>query len=271
MTPAKALEWTGTSLQAALDEVVARLGPWTAHSIDLGHGVHTREPEVNWRVELFRRIMSDFGIWTLSGIRILDLGCLEGIFSLEFAQEGAIAVGIEGRPANVEKCLFARDVLRLFNCTILCADVRNLPSLALGQFDVVLCAGMLDHLDAPDAMELIHQISAACKKLAIFDTHIAPEYLIDNPFSLTETMSEITLRGAVYEGRYFQEHLSGLKLEQKRTSLWASLDNEQSFWFSKQSLHRALEAAGFSAIYDALRDIDRRMVDIDRVIFAALK
>jgi 2-polyprenyl-3-methyl-5-hydroxy-6-metoxy-1,4-benzoquinol methylase len=271
MAPQNISDWTADSLRRALDRMVAQAGPWTSHSIHLGHGVYTREPEVNWRVELFGRIMSDFGISQLAGTRILDLACLEGIFAIEFARRGATTVGIEGRRANVEKCVFACDILGLTGCTILRDDVRNLRSLALGEFDVVFCAGILYHLDANDAMGLIHQISASCRKLAIFDTHIAPPYLINNPFSLSDPMSPLTLGGRVYEGRYFQEHVPGANREQKESKLWASLDNDRSFWFSRPSLYHALQAGGFSAIYDAFRDVDRPIVETDRVIFVALK
>jgi 2-polyprenyl-3-methyl-5-hydroxy-6-metoxy-1,4-benzoquinol methylase len=271
MNPQNVSNWTRGSLQSALDAVVARVGPWTSHSIDLGQGVHTRAPEINWRVEAFTRIMHDFGFSQLRGVRILDLACLEGLFAIEFARQGAITIGIEGRQANVDKAVFARDVLGLRECQILRNDVRNLRALELGQFDVVLCAGILYHLDAADAIDLIGQIALSCKKLAIFDTHIAPDTLVTNPFSLTNPMSQDTINGQSYEGRYYREHASGEMPQQKEAKLWASLDNEQSFWLSKPSLYRALQVNGFSGIYDAFRDITRSVAEIDRVIFAALK
>lgn len=264
-------QWTKSSLQTALNEVVSRVGPWTAHSISLGHGIHTREPEVNWRVELFGRIMRDFGLPQTAGLRILDLACLEGLFAIEFARQGAITVGVEGRQTNVEKAVFAKDVLGLSNCTIVRDDVRNLSSLNLGQFDVVLCAGILYHLEANDAFDLIRQISGCCRRLAIFDTHIAPEYLIANSFSLSDPMSSVSIEGQAFDGRYYTEHAPSDSARQKEAKLWASLDNERSFWFSKASLFRALQMMGFAGVYDSLRDIDKPLVEIDRVIFAALK
>lgn len=256
---------------AAVDQVRGRVGPWTSHSIHLGHGVYTRDPEDNWRVDLFSRIMRDFGFPQIAGIRILDLACLEGLFAIEYARQGALTVGIEGRAANVEKALFARDVLGLSSCTILQDDVRNLEARGLGNFDVVLCAGILYHLNAADAIEFIRQIARCTNKLAIFDTHIAPDDLVVNPFSLSAPMSDVAVRNEGYRGRFFQEHPPGSSSEAKASRLWASLDNDLSFWFSKASLHDALKNNGFAAVYDALRDIKRPVSEVDRVIFAALK
>jgi len=269
--PENPIAWSRSAIEAARDRIVARRGPWTAHSIHLGHDVYTREPEKNWRVELFGRIMHDFGFPQLAGVRILDLGCLEGLFAIEYARQGAVSVGIEGREANIEKAMFARDVLGLTDCTFVQDDVRNLGLRALGQFDVVLCAGILYHLEAEDAIHLIQQVSACCSRLAIFDTHIAPDELRTTAFALSDPMSQVSIDGQVYHGRYYEEHASGLGRDEKAAKLWASLDNEQSFWLSKASLYAALQANGFSGIYDALRDASRPVEDVDRVVFAALK
>lgn len=121
--PENPIAWSRSAIEAARDRIVARRGPWTAHSIHLGHNVYTREPEKNWRVELFGRIMHDFGFPQLAGVRILDLGCLEGLFAIEYARQGAVSVGIEGREANIEKAMFARDVLGLTDCTFVQDDV----------------------------------------------------------------------------------------------------------------------------------------------------
>src|SRR5208283_4911140 len=61
--------------------------------------------------------------------RLLDLACLEGLFAIEFA----------------------RKVLGLSNCRLIKGDVRSI-SAELGSFDVILCAGILYHLDFPDCV-----------------------------------------------------------------------------------------------------------------------
>ena len=50
-----------------------------------------------------------------SKIRIADLGCLEGGYSVEFAKAGYDAVGFEAREENISKCNFLKEDLKLQN------------------------------------------------------------------------------------------------------------------------------------------------------------
>jgi SAM-dependent methyltransferase len=257
-------------LIAQRDRVVAEYGPWTSHSIHLGEDVWTGEPGENWRVGRFRRIMKDFGFASLTGLRVLDLACLEGLFAIEYARQGAETVGIEGRRANIEKAKYARDVLGVSSCELFQDDVRNLSREKYGTFDIVLCAGILYHLDTPDMLIFIKRISDVCERLAIIDTHVALETLRRNPFDLGK-LHNLTFEGCEYEGRYFTEHCSIASPQEKESRLWASLDNHTSFWLTRRSLFNAIERCGFGAVYDNLRDIKENGDETDRVVFVAVK
>src|SRR6185312_10010629 len=104
---------------------------------------------------------------------ILDLACLEGQYALEFARQGAQSVGIEGRAENLEKARFAQRALQLDNVELHQDDVRNLSVAKYGHFDVVLCLGILYHLDAPDVFDFVERIASVCTGFAIFDTYIS--------------------------------------------------------------------------------------------------
>lgn len=82
--------------------------------------------------------ISDLSASRLKGLRILDLGCGEGGFALEFGKQGAEVVAIEGRPALAEKAEFAREALGLRHVSIVRGDVRSLCAEDYGFFDVVL-------------------------------------------------------------------------------------------------------------------------------------
>jgi SAM-dependent methyltransferase len=260
-------------LLEARNRIVERHGEWTAHTIHLGCGVYTRSTPVNQdtlRLERLRQSLRDFGYQSLEGVRILDLGCLEGLFAIELARAGAKTVGIEARLANLEKARFAREALELAACELVQDDVRNLCRAKYGSFDIVLCCGILYHLDMPDALRLIQRISEVTEQVAVVETHVALEVLKHNPFELGE-LEEESWEGQVYQGRRFREHKPGETPQQKERRLWASLDNPRSFWLTRSSLRLALRRYGFESIYEQLQPPDRAEEEVDRVTWIGVK
>ena len=85
-------------------EVIARYGPWLHDDIRLADGLCTGgandQPRRLWRV---MQVLSDMVPRPLRELRVLDLGCQEGIFSVELAQHAATVIGIEGREASVAR------------------------------------------------------------------------------------------------------------------------------------------------------------------------
>jgi SAM-dependent methyltransferase len=221
------------------EEIIARYGPWTAHNIRLGDGTYTISPEPTGDEPKLRRIVQlvcDLYDGSLEGVRILDLASLEGMYALELARRGAQVVAIEGRTANIEKARFAARSLGL-DVDFQLGDVRNLSVNAQGTFDVVLCLGILYHLDLADGVSLVERIRAATRKAAIFDTAIA--------LAATE---KHTVDGIVLHGERLVEHERGDTEEQRLARLWSSLDNDTAFVPTFPSLLRLLSAKGFSTV-----------------------
>ena len=52
-------------------------------------------------------------------------------------------------------------------------DVRDAFVVAHGRFDVVLCLGILYHLDQPDVFRFLARLGELCDGLLILDTHVA--------------------------------------------------------------------------------------------------
>ena len=103
-------------LRQRRDAVIAAHGPWTAHSIHLGDSVYTLDhPHNDPRLRRFLQVASDIVAKPLDTVRVLDLACLEGLHSVEFALNGAKVVGVEGREANLAKARFTKDALSLGN------------------------------------------------------------------------------------------------------------------------------------------------------------
>jgi hypothetical protein len=225
-----------------------RFGEWTRHNISLPDDAYTYDRShpafeahmVKRGVRLRRvvQIISDITNQPLSKLRVLDLACLEGLYGIELARHGAEVVGIEGREANVAKARFAQEALGLGNITFVQDDVRNLSVEKYGRFDVVLCLGILYHLDAPDVFQFVERVSEVCQRLAVIDTHVG----------ICANKSQ-TYRGQEYHGWSYTEHPPESTTEDRLKSLRASLDNEKSFWLTRPSLFNLLSRAGFTSVY----------------------
>jgi hypothetical protein len=235
-------------LKQARADIVQQFGDWSAHNLYLGEDVYTYDQThpkfadqlVGHGTHLRRivQIVSDITKQPLSQLRALDLACLEGLYGIELARHGAQVVGIEGREASIEKARFAKKVLALDNLTLTQDDVRNLSVEKYGHFDVVLCLGILYHLDAPDVFHFVERMSDVCTRVAIIDTHVG---LVPNQTH--------TYKGREYHGWSFREHDDNASPEARLKALWASLDNEHSFWLTRPSLFNLLAASGFTSVY----------------------
>jgi len=217
-------------------------GAWTAHNLSLGDGVYTIKNEVVGDEVKLRRvvqIVADVCERPIRDLRILDLACLEGMYALEFSRQGARVCGIEGREANIQKARYAARYLSLQGAEFHQDDVRNLSVGKYGAFDVVLCLGILYHLDSPDIFNFVEQISSVCRRVAIIDT-------------ATSLYPEETFlyKGKKYAGRTVREHAMNASADDRKRNLWASLDNPSAVHPTKVSLYRLLYDVGFTSVYE---------------------
>jgi SAM-dependent methyltransferase len=250
------------SVRARLESVAAEYGPWTAHNIHLGDGLYTIVPGIEggneFRLQRIVQIVSDVSQRPLHELRILDLGCLEGLFAIELARQGAEVVGIEGREANLAKAQFARDVLGLHNLDLVQDDIRNLSSAKYGEFDVVLCLGVLYHLEAPAVFAFLEQIANVCRGFAIIETHVS-----------TVRSKQFAYNGRTYRGSTLEEPTSSAN-EHDRRILWSSLGNRQSVLLTPTSLCNALVHAGFTTVFESHMPVEGEVFP-DWVTFLAIK
>lgn len=212
------------------------------------------------------RIAQDFFGSNLSGLRVLDLGAGEGGLSLEFAAHGARVVCVEGRQMNIAKAEFAASALGL-EIDFRCQDVRLLPEDEC--YELVLCFGLLYHLDARSAVRLVETIGRVTERLLVLDTH----------FSLAAD-DVVDLEGRLYRGHVVREYGEETTAEEKTALPWAALDNDTSFWLSKPSLLNLLARVGFNTVYEVSsplvfdywnRQTDARMRYRDRSTFVAVR
>jgi len=177
-------------------------------------------------------------------LRILDLACDEGNFAIQLAQLGAAeVVGVEARD-HVKRAVERGKTLGLDNARFEQGDVRAITAETHGTFDVVLCLGILYHLDTPHVFAFAENLAGVTGRFAIIETNV----------SLSKRRKEMH-EGREYWGKSYPEDLA---------MPGASIDNPQSFWPTKASLLNLLQRVGFTTvsevhipaipIVDAMRD-----------------
>ena len=238
------VEWT----QEKILEVRDFLAPWN-HNIALPHDVYTAACGDYYPAhrEIMRIVGERLG-GNWSNRRIVDIGCLEGYFSIECALQGAEVLGVDGKLLNVRKCEFVRSVLGVERARFVLGDAMKVTRESCGRFDAVLALGLLYHLDDP--YTFLSNIAGLCDGFAVIDTHIVLE---DQPQSIKgewrpdlSEMQTFTFGGKSYEGRLFREFPTGTERDVKDLSPTASLENEVSVWLTEDSLVRMLHDVGFS-------------------------
>jgi 2-polyprenyl-3-methyl-5-hydroxy-6-metoxy-1,4-benzoquinol methylase len=222
----------------ALEE---RYGPWTAHNVRLADGLYTISPGPSGDEVKLRRVvqlLDDLFGGRLEGLRVLDLACLEGMYALEVAARGARVVAIEGREANLAKAGFAARALGLEErIDFQLGDVRELSRERHGEFDAILCLGILYHLDASDVFPFVDRVAETCRRALVVDTNVS-----------LAPRDERRHGGAVYRGESLFEHDPGSSEEERLEALWSSLDNPSAWIPTRPSLLSLLARAGFTSV-----------------------
>ena len=157
------------------NQVIEKYGAWDSNNVYLEDGLYTMGSEIVGDEIKLQRVVQcvlDHMGGTVEGMRIVDLGCGEGLYSIEFARRKASCLAVEGREPRAEKVRFVKKVLSLDNLDVVQDDVRNLSVEKYGKFDVVLCLGILYHLGAPDVFSFAARLSEVCRKICIIDTRV---------------------------------------------------------------------------------------------------
>mgnify|MGYP000947863455 CR=1 FL=1 len=235
-------------VERRLEDVRAQHGAWTAHNIALPGGVFTISPTASImdirRGDYFVALSQVIFRGPLRGLRVLDLGCLEGGLAIQFGCAGAEVDGVDIRGDSIAKARAAAEILELNAVRFFEGDVLALPIAHLhASYDIVLCAGLLYHLDARDQLPFLRSLSALCRGVTIIDTHISQEAVDVHS----------TVEGLVLHGRYIEE--GGNTPAERRTAMWASWANNNSFWLTEPSLCNAVYAAGFKLVTKAAQPV----------------
>jgi len=247
------------------EQLKARLAnqEWTSHNLRLSPEITTMpgKPdfmETDTRLRSILRSLSMLYRDGFEGLRVADLGCLEGGFALALAQRGMDVTGIEARQTNFNKLVLIKDHFDLPNLEFRRDDVKNFTRANYGSFDIVLALGILYHLDEP--IKWMRQLAQTTQSILIVDSHFAPSLdaglpLMDKRLPLGP-LQKVKDEGATYEGRWFADCSADMDRE---AQVWSSYSNNKSFWLTKDSLCCGLVRAGFEVVFqqfDTWGDLD---------------
>lgn len=191
---------------------------FTAHNVQLDTGEFTMPNGscvyFTERVEYAKNAIRAYFPGGYIGKKILDTGCLEGGYSVEFARLGLDVTGIEIHPDNFECCNYVKDHLSLSNLRFKQQNVLDINE----SYDIIFCCGLLYHLENPvTCLNLFKKTGAS---LIILQTHISEN-------------GGYTLEG--YNGSWYQEP----------STRWSSWKTSRSFWPTKEALCQMLTDIGF--------------------------
>jgi SAM-dependent methyltransferase len=219
---------------------------FTGHNIRLDDGTLTK-PDLPLEMSAYGEFKAARRMLTLAfpdglhGKSIVDLGCLEGGHTTEFARLGMRALGVEARKSNFTNCMTVKAGVDLPGLSFVHDTVWN--AAKYGPFDAVWCCGLLYHLDRP--REFIRMMSAACRKIMILHTHFSMTQDKDTERWKLSAMTE----NEGLAGRWYHEH-DGQPPEQLEAIKWGAWENQRSFWPTRPCLLETLRENGFDCVLE---------------------
>jgi hypothetical protein len=153
-------------------------------------------------------------------------------------------------------------VLQTRNIEFRTADVRTLDVRTIGRFDIVLCSGILHHIERRQWFPFLKKIASLTADTAILYTHVANEGLrIEHKLEPVASRKQGTIfswcfdklrdhreEEDAFDGYLYREHRGNESLEERAAKMRSSLDNERSFWATEEALVTALRKAGFAIV-----------------------
>ena len=199
-----------------------RRGPWiTQFQIDGEKVGGWYDPASGDRFPLFQQYHPE-------PKRVLELGCLEGGFSVLLGEIAEQVTAIDSRFQNLDRARWVASKKGLSNIDFRQMNLETAELTQLGHFDTVFNVGLLYHLSEP--WNLLKRLALICESMFVW-THVAED---------KDTLSERNgYYGKIYSEYGHADPLSGM--------------SNKSFWPSTDELIRMLGDCGFAEV-EVLRE-----------------
>jgi len=225
---------------------------WKSGDISVGNeeGLAGRS---EYFIKLIREsILKNFTLDELKEFSILDIGCNDGwvlhqLSDLPFAK----MVGIEPREKNIDKGRTVRKILKLENTVEY--RVGDIESLKDEVFDIVICAGVLYHVESiPLALRKVRE---SCRRMVFVESRC-----ISSSYITQELKDEIEMRDLVYQ---FEEEICGVTAQKYESAYYdgSAAHNTIVNVPSTESLVMNLRILGFDNV-DIVADPDTYRRDV---------
>lgn len=222
---------------------VFELATFTAHNIHLGNGRWTKPDmpavETSAKFRAAQQVLQLAFQGDRTGLKLVDVGCLEGGYSVGFARMGFDVLGLEVRDYHFKRCEYVRRKLGLSNLRFVHDDVMNVDKH--GDFDAAFCSGILHHLDTP--VEFLTRLAAKVKKLLVIDTHFS----VAEPSKCKVRLGELDLHEGV-EGRWFNGAAEAGRDDKRKSQ--SAKKYTSAFWIRREQLLELLYVLGFQTVFE---------------------
>jgi 2-polyprenyl-3-methyl-5-hydroxy-6-metoxy-1,4-benzoquinol methylase len=111
---------------------------------------------------------------SLAGKRILDLGCNAGFWSLAAIEnDAAFVLGVDARPLHIDQANFVFETKEIAKekYQFVQGNIFEVNLKEYGNFDIVLCLGLLYHISKP--MSLFEIVSRVNTDILVIDTNLS--------------------------------------------------------------------------------------------------
>jgi Methyltransferase domain len=200
------------------------------------------DPKVAWAISRWGGV---------EGLRVLELGPLEGMHTYLLEQNGAASItAIEGNPKAFLRCLVSKELLGLKRASFLYGDFVEFLRQSEERFDVVLASGVLYHMEDP--VELLGRLGTVCSRLYLW-THFFDGESVRTRANVSARFDgpiERATRGLTYTAykfRYATDKLRGA---------FCGGPEPFAYWLTQDDIIRALRHFGFTEIEQSFVDRD---------------